>query len=210
MDTSRTSPRSLRTTPAFRLPLLASVALVSSLALGGCTSNSSGPETTSEAPATFKPGPVTEFVPPPAELQKAVACPASTDDLPTNSDMDYPKEPRGSVPEGFVVEKVFICRTADLESATKPGVKQEELQGDFAPLLKALAVPSDRAEGNQAVCNAILEMMPIVWLVNTNGDAVDAALPTTECRQASAKPDTHKAIDALTVANTTIVQGTGK
>jgi len=202
----------LRTTPAFRLPLLATLALVSTLALGGCTGGGSAPETTSEAPATFEPAPVTEFVPPPAELQNSVACPASTDDLPTNADIDYPKEPRGSIPKGFVVEKVFICRSdmADVNSDTKLVVKQEELTGDFAPLLKALAVPSDRAEGNQVVCPAILEMMPVLWLVNANGEAIDVALPTTQCRQASGKPDTQKAIDGLTVASTTIVPGSGK
>ncbi|WP_146233418.1 hypothetical protein [Arthrobacter psychrolactophilus] len=201
------TPYLKRTTPAFRLTLLTSVALASSFALGGCTSAGPEPSQTLEA-AT-----VTEFVPKPAVPQKGIECPASLDDLPSNADTNYPSEPRGSVPEGFVTEKVFICRSdmADVDGLTKLVIKQEELQGDFAPLLAALAVPSDRAgDDGQLVCNAILETFPILWLVNANGDAIDAALPTTRCRQASGKPETQQAIDALTVARTAIVQGSGK
>ncbi|PYH00072.1 hypothetical protein CVV67_11540 [Arthrobacter stackebrandtii] len=190
----------IRTTPAFRLPLLASVALVSALALGGCTSGGPAPATTLEAPT------VTQLVPEPAVLQKGVECPSSLDDFPSNADTGYPATPRGSVPAGFVPDQVFICRP-DLVTGV---MQQEELKGDFAPLLAALAVPSDRAEGDGVACTMILEIIPVLWLVNAEGGAVDAAWPTTECRQASGKPDTQKAIDGLTVAGTTVVPGSGK
>ncbi|AIY03928.1 MULTISPECIES: hypothetical protein [Arthrobacter] len=195
-----------RTTPAFRLPLLACLALVPSAALGGCTAAEPAPSPTLEAPT------ITAFVPVPATLQKGIECPVSLDDFPSNSDISYPAKPRGSVPADFVVEKVFLCRSdmAEVDGTTKQVVQQQELHGDFAPLLAALAVPSDRADGEQVACRAVLETIPVLWLVNADGEALDAAWPTTECRQASGKPDTQKAIDALTVVDTKVVPGSGQ
>lgn len=150
------------------------------------------------------------FLPEPARVQKTIACPVSWDDLPSNADTTYPAEPRGSVPAGFVPEKVVICRP---EVSTVPGtqnaIKQEELHGNFAPLLKALAVSSDRAEGHYA-CTSILEYIPVLWLVDSDGGAIDVAWPTTECRQASGKPDTQKAVDALNVVESKVVPGSGQ
>lgn len=189
------------TTPVPRLALLACLALGSSAALGGCTAGDSEPSPTVDAPA------VTALVPKPAVLQKGIECPVSPDVFPSNADSSYPAEPRGSVPEGFVIEKVFLCRPdmTEVDGTTKFVVQQEELEGDFAPLLAALAVPSDRADEGQLVCPAILEMIPVLWLVNASGEAVDAALPTTECRQASGKPDTQKAIDALKIVDVKVI-----
>lgn len=195
-----------RATPAFRLPLLAAVALGSLFALGGCTTEAPAPPTTLEAPN------ITHFVPEPATLQTGIECPLSMGDFPNNSDTTYPSEPRGSIPAGFVVQKVFICFSdlAEVDGTTKQVVKQEELQGDFAPLLAALAMPSDRADGDRVACHAILETIPVLWLVNAEGGAVDAAWPTTECRQASGKPATQKAIDALKAVDSKVVPGSGQ
>ncbi|WP_449372416.1 hypothetical protein [Arthrobacter psychrolactophilus] len=183
------------TTPVPRLALLACLALASSFALGGCTAGDPEPSITLDAPT------VTALVPKPAILQKSIECPASPEDFPRNADTNYPAEPRGSVPADFVVEKVFLCRPdmTEIDGTAKLIAHQEELQGDFAPLLAALAVPSERADAGQLVCPAILETIPVLWLVNASGEAVDVALPTTECRQASGKPDTQKAIDALKI-----------
>lgn len=197
------SLRSSCTTPASRLALFACLALASSAALGGCTLADPAPA----PPLGY--ATVSSFLPEPAVVQKGIDCPVSLDDFPSNSDTDYPSTPRGSVPNGFVTEKVFICRPGVSEIPGTPNViAQEELQGDFAPLLAALAVPSERAEGGFA-CTSVLEYIPVLWLVNASGEAVDAAWPTTECRQASGKPDTQKAIDALSVVDTQTATGAG-
>lgn len=181
------------TTPASRLALLAALALVTSAALGGCTADGPPP---SHTLGDIK---VTQFVPEPATVQENMACPVSWDDFPSNAHTDYPASPRGSVPAGFVTDKVFMCHAGIAND-----IQLQELQGDFTPLLDALAVPSDRADG-QFACPSVLEHIPVLWLVNAEGGAVDAAWPTTRCRQASGKPETQKAVDALTSGQTTVI-----
>ncbi len=71
---------------------------------------------------------------------------------------------------------MFICRSgsAEVNSTPKGVIQQEELQGDFAPLLKALAAPGDRAAEGQEICNAVLAYIPVLWLVNAGGATIDA------------------------------------
>ncbi len=131
---------------------------------------------------------------------------------PTVAGHDYPTEPRGSVPEGFVADRVFICRGGGLveeDGIKKQVIIQEEPTGDLGPLLAALAVPSDRGEG-EFFCTSDLERIPILWLVDAEGTAIDAAWPTTICHKASGKPETQKAVDALAVADSFAVSGSVK
>lgn len=164
------------------------------MALGGCSAEVPAPSPSMDD-AT-----VTDFVPGPAAVQEKIACPVSGEDFPSNAVTSYPTSPRGSVPAGFVTERVFIC----LPSSTTLTVEPEELQGDFAPLLAALVVQSDRADG-EYVCRAVLEYFPVLWLVNAEGGALDAAWPTTACRQGSGKPETQKATDALTLGQAKVM-----
>ena len=183
------SLRSRCTTPTSRLALLACLALaVGSLALTGCT--------------VFT-GKVTHYTPEPATVQDKVDCLLSMD----NSWPNGPETPpvstlMGSVPEGFVPDKVFVCRPGEetVNGKSTRLVQQEERVGDFTALLAALAVPSDRGEANVA-CPAMMELRLGLWLVNAAGDAVQVQWPTDTCGMTLGKPDTQKAIDALNVVN---------
>ena len=178
------------TTPAFRLALAACLALV----LGGCT---------------IYAGRVTHYSPAPAVVQSNVDCVRSIDESWPNGPESPPPSPAlaGSVPAGFMPEKVFICRPSGVSAngADMRLVQQEELAGDFTALLAALAEPSDRGEANVA-CPAMMELSLGLWLVNAAGDAVQITWPTDTCGMTFGKPATQKAIDALTVVDTRVIQ----
>ncbi len=177
--------------------LLACLALASSAALSGCT--------------VFT-GRVTEYVPAPAVLQPSVDCIASMANSPGYPPPASPSASSpganlsGSVPDGFVPETAFLCRLADVKVDGEPGLQfqQEELAGDFTPLLKALAVPSNRGDEN-TMCTLELEIVPILWLVNADGNAIQATWPTDVCGKTRGKPDTQKALDGLKDVQTQVL-----
>ena len=187
-------------TPAFRLALLACLAPACCLALvlGGCT---------------LYTGRVTHYTPAPAVVQEKVDCVRSIDDSWPNGPESPSPAPAlaGSVPAGFIPEKVFICRPADVtvNGADMRQVQQEELAGDFTPLLAALAEPSDRGEANVA-CPAMMELRLGLWLVNAAGNAVQITWPTDTCGMTFGKPATQMAVDALQVVDTTVIQVPGQ
>lgn len=182
-----------RTTPACRLALLACLApalsalVLGALVLAGCNVS------------TAK---VMQYHPDPAVVQQTVDCPASISGFPGYVPTASPSSLAGSVPEGFVPEQVFICRTGDSEVAGEHKVlfQQEQLAGDFAPLLAALAEPSDRQSGAD-LCTADLELIPGLWLVNAADETVQVTWPLDSCRKTRGKPDTQKAINALNVVD---------
>lgn len=185
--------RSRSTTPASRLALLACIALMLSLVLAGCT---------------IYTGKVTHYTPSPAGVQQRVDCLLSMDASWPNGP-ETPQSPStlmGSVPDGFVPDKVFICRPAEVavDGVSARQVQQEELAGDFTALLAALAVPSDKGEAN-TVCAAMMELRLGLWLVNAAGDAVQVAWPTDTCGMTLGKPDTQKAIDALKIVDVKVI-----
>ncbi|WP_425863507.1 hypothetical protein [Arthrobacter sp. TWP1-1] len=180
------------TTPACRLALLSSLALVlGALVLGGCS---------------MSPGKVSHYTPAPAALQEKVDClaPPEWND---GSEASLPaSDVRGSVPEGFVPVLVVRCQQDFLEQAgvhTRV-VRQEQLDGDYSALLAALTQPSDRANGDLA-CTADAEVLPALWLVNADGQAIHVVWPLDACSKARGKPDTATALEALTVAEATII-----
>lgn len=181
-----------RTTPACRLVLLTSLALMlGAPVLGGCS---------------MFPGTVSHYTPAPAALQEKVDClaPPEWND---GSEASLPaSDLRGSVPEGFVPVRVVRCQQDFLEQAGVHSrvVRQEQLEGDYSALLAALAQPSDRANGNMA-CTADAEILPALWLVNADGQAIHVVWPSDACGKARGKPDTAKALAALTVGEATII-----
>ncbi len=158
-------------------------------------------------------GCTTHYTPSTAVVQTAVDCPSSLQDYPGYTPTSTPTNLMGSVPEGFVPEKVFICRMAavapDSDDSWPFQFQQEELAGDFGPLLAALAVPSDTPGGN-VVCTADLELLPGLWLVNAAGGAINTAWPVDKCGKSRGKPDTQKAIDALRIVDVQAVTFAGQ
>jgi len=90
----------------------------------------------------------------------------------TSAHPDAPKP--GMVPTGFEPVAAYRCTfrgSVDNSEGRWSAVTVETLEGDFDPLLKALAAVNDRTVPNQ-VCSADIEFVPELWLENANGDAL--------------------------------------
>jgi hypothetical protein len=59
-------------------------------------------------------------------------------------------------------------------------VQVTELRGDLGPLLDQLARPSEAPRANEA-CMAMMEIRPVVYLVDAAGSAIRAQWPSTSC-----------------------------
>ncbi|PYI65639.1 hypothetical protein CVV68_17330 [Arthrobacter livingstonensis] len=195
-----------RTTPDARLALLACLALcLGAAGLAGCAASPSYPPAPSlSPPAINSPGILTHYTPNPAALQDSANCPANASWL-LHGDQPAAavKDLMGSVPAGFVPVAVVECNrgpvpTSAGASPVQPTIVEDHLSGDYAPLLAALAVSSDRQDGVN--CTAQLEVTPDLWLVNAAGKAVHVIWPTDACT--FSKPGVAKALAALHVAST--------
>lgn len=135
------------------------------------------------------------YLPESAALQSAVDCSAATgNEAPGPAPVAASK---GRVPDGFEPLEVVRC-TPDSIIAT---VTQAHLSGDYAPLLAALAKPSER-EG-PASCLDYGEILPAIWLVNSAGQAVIVQWPMDSCNHSL--PGTSEALRALTVTDSITV-----
>ena len=130
-----------------------------------------------------------QYLPEPAVLQSAVDCSRATGWEPATAEAAGLL--KGRVPDGFVPVHVVTC-TPDSIIGT---VTQARLSGDYAPLLAALANPSDR--GGPASCLDYGEILPAIWLVNSAGQAVIIQWPMDSCSHSL--PGTIEALRALTV-----------
>lgn len=198
-----------RTTPAGRLALLACLALgLGAAGLAGCAA---GPAPEAKPTADFPtfdmptPGPITHYTLAPAALQSKVDCLANSSWL-LHGESPAPAvaDLMGGVPQGFVPVDVVECRRNDASATTAatpspPTIRERHFSGDYAPLIAALAVPSDRQTG--IACEAMLEVTPDLWLVDSARRAVHVTWPKTACN--FSKPGVQKALDGLAVASTT-------
>jgi len=186
-----TCPRlhSRRTTPGTHLALLACLALgLLAGGLAGCN--------------VLLPGRVTHYTPGPAAIQDKVDCTVPSEWRPGYGPTAHAAQLMGSVPPGFITVGVVECSLAfPREAATaksspaRSTIEERHLSGNFAPLLAALAEPSDRQSG--IACTADGEIVPSLWLVNAAGKAVHVAWPVDACGKASGKPATAKALAGL-------------
>ncbi|WP_427017051.1 hypothetical protein ACQCSX_20555 [Pseudarthrobacter sp. P1] len=174
-----------------RRAVLPTLALASSHALAGCQ---------------FLPWTVEHYLPAPAVVRDRVDSVASARFAvsPPNA-TGSPAPEGGSVPEGFAPAAAVLCSTAgglvDGPGGKGRAVVEERLSGDLAPLLAALAEPSDRARPDQS-CTADLEIVPTLWLVDARRRAIIAEWPTTGCGKT--KPGVHQALAGMaTVQSTT-------
>ena len=168
------------------LAFRATAVMVAALLLSGCSSPHPllQPET---------------YLPEPATLQDAVRCSTSTDWEPAATNPAALL--KGRVPDRFIPVDIVRC---SLDSATAD-VTEDHLSGDYAPLLAALAVPSER--GGPMSCLDYGETLPGIWLINATGQAVNIQWPMDSCDHS--KPDTAKALAALTVTSSTPVPKEG-
>lgn len=130
-----------------------------------------------------------QFLPEPAKLQSAVDCSTATGWEPVST---APASVlKGSIPDGFVTVEVVRCTPDPVTQA----VTEDHLAGNYAQLLAALAEPTERGPGN---CADYGEILPAIWLVNAQGQAVNIQWPMDSCSHS--KPATFTALSALTVA----------
>ncbi|TFD61660.1 hypothetical protein E3T39_06385 [Cryobacterium suzukii] len=115
----------------------------------------------------------------------------------------HPDAPEpGRVPADFEPVSAYLCTfygSVDDDQGRWAAVTVETRNGDFGPLLSALAEPSDQAGLNQA-CTADMELVPELWLENATGDAMRAAWPRTACGKT--KRATSTALDQLELTDT--------
>jgi len=152
---------------------------------------------------------LTHFTPAPAALQDKVDCLANADWLlhgePTPAAV---AGLMGSLPHDFVPVDVVECRQyfaipTNTTTPTVPAIVETHFSGDFAPLLAALALPSDSGEEN-VNCTAQLEITPDLWLVNSDGKAVHVLWPKDAC--GFSKPGVAAALDNLTISSSTTLK----
>lgn len=137
------------------------------------------------------------YLPEPAVLQPAAICSTT---WPESAGAQATATSKGRVPDGFVPVDVVRC-TPDFATGT---VSEDHLSGDYAPLLEALAVPSER--GGSRSCLDYADVAPELWLVNANGQAINVTWPLDNCEHL--KPATAKALDALALRESRTVSQT--
>lgn len=188
--TSMSFIRPRGTTPACRLALLACLAPMIALTLGGCG---------------LLPGGLSTYTPGAAAIQDSLDCPGSTVGWlperasPPASDVSA-SALEGSVPEGFVPVQVVRCSTLvkDPTGDYTVVLLEEHLEGDYSQLLAALAQPSDK--GGSGPCTADMEVIPPLWMVDSKGRAIQLAWPVDACGKTRGKPGTGKTLAELSVA----------
>lgn len=168
-------------------------ALLLLLLLTACTSQDQ------PGPAHYQPGP--------AAVQDSAHCSTAVDA--ESAPSEQAAQGRGRVPEGFVTVDAVLCTWSQGASsptattAVKPIVTKEHLSGDYTALLRALAEPSDRAQN--VSCLDYAELVPELWLVNASGKAINVQWSLDGCEHS--KPDTARALAALTVTKSTTLPG---
>lgn len=107
---------------------------------------------------------------------------------------------------GHVVGDVDMIehRDAPLPSPPPSSVTVERVErvGDLDRLLAALAQPSDEP-GPDTLCPAVLELRPVIFLIDGTDRAVRVAWPTTEC--GSVVPGALEALAAVPEVDRTVV-----
>jgi hypothetical protein len=151
------------------------------------------------------PGRVTHYTPGAAAIQDKADCTVPSEWRPGYGPTAPAAQLMGSVPPGFVPVDVVECTfdfsvPASTATPGPPRMVERHLSGDFAPLLAALAQPSDRQDG--IACTADGEIVPSLWLVNALGKAVHVAWPVDACGKTRGKPDTAKALAGLKAVST--------
>jgi hypothetical protein len=141
---------------------------------------------------------------PEAELVEVVDCTTARHDLAPGTPSAPPPPAAGSMPEAFVPVEAIRCdalmATVEDEEGLWSAVTEERLAGDMDALVDALAQPSDQPRANQA-CTADMELVPDLWLVDAQGQAMRAAWPTNSCGKT--KPGVREILGGMDVVEST-------
>ncbi|WP_146233419.1 hypothetical protein [Arthrobacter psychrolactophilus] len=140
-----------------------------------------------------------QYLPEAASLQSAVVC-SPTQGL-GNPSTGAAADKKGRVPDGFIPVDAVRC-VPDTKGAV---VSEERLSGDYAPLLKALAIPSER--GGEMNCLDYADTPLELWLINAQGQAINVTWPTDNCEHLM--PATATALEALSVRESKLITATG-
>ncbi|PVZ93809.1 hypothetical protein DDQ50_08450 [Amnibacterium flavum] len=104
----------------------------------------------------------------------------------------------GAVPDGFPATQAILCTGemgTEIDGEMWSAVRETRYDGDLEPLISALAVASDAP--TDGPCTADYEIVPELWLVTEEGEALRAAWPVDACGKT--KPGVRAALDGLDV-----------
>lgn len=143
----------------------------------------------------------------PAPVEDSYDCLANAM-LSNGPDPSNPALTKGSVPEGFVPVEAVECSLdfgslSPTSGPVRQRIREDHLSGDLAPLLAALAEPSDR--GGDWPCTADMQIVPDLWLVDAAGKAIHVYWPLDGCNKT--KPGTSQALAALNLRETLFLDG---
>lgn len=163
---------------------------------------------TSSKSIDFRPSDAVDPVtPPPARILAGANCMTTAHWYEGNGLADPSAKDMGGIPEGFVPVSAVECTAFGSNVTDARGtwrtITQKRLSGDLAPLVKALHTPSDKAVG-RLVCEASLEIIPDLWLVDAAGGAIHVQWPLTACQKS--KPGTKELLAQLHVTETTVLK----
>ncbi|NVM99383.1 hypothetical protein [Arthrobacter sp. SDTb3-6] len=165
------------------------------------------PVSSSKTIDTRPSGAVEQFTPPPARVLAGADCLTTARWYEGNGTADPSAKDMGSIPAGFEPAAAVECTAFGPNATDARGtwrtITQKRFTGDLAPLVKVLRSPSDRAPG-KLVCEANLEIIADLWLVDAGGRAVHVQWPLTACGKAKEGP--KEALARLTVVQTTVLK----
>lgn len=143
-----------------------------------------------------------QFTPAPAKVLGKVDCTTTAHWFESDSPTSAASADMGSVPAGFAPIYAVKCQpnrndSTDPLTAVKT-ITEQKLSGNMEPLVAALSMPSDKASAGQP-CEAMLQIIPDLWLVDATGRAIHVTWPQTACN--FAKPETEQALAELRIEN---------
>ena len=150
---------------------------------------------------------VEPVTPPPARILAGANCMTTAHWYEGNGLVDPSAKDMGGIPDGFVPVSAVECTAFGSNVTDARGtwrtITQKRLTGDLTPLVKAFRGPSYKAVG-KLVCEASLEIIPDVWLVDAAGRAIHVQWPLTACRKS--QPGTKELLARLHVTETTVLK----
>lgn len=142
------------------------------------------PVSSSTSIDTRPPDAVEQITPAPARVLPGVDCMTTAHWYEGNGVEDPSAKDMGSIPEDFIPVSMVECtafgdNVTDAQGTWRT-IVQRQYSGDMVSVVKTLRSPSERALG-KLVCEASLEVLPDLWLVDAAGKAVHVDWPLTAC-----------------------------
>lgn len=153
------------------------------------------------------PDAVESFTPTPARILAGANCMTTAHWYEGDGLADPSAKDMGSIPEGFDPVSAVECTAFGENFTDAKGtwrtITEKRLTGDMAVLVKTLRETSDKAVG-PLVCEASLEIIPDLWLVDAEGKAIHVQWPQTACHKS--KPGTKEMLARMHVVKTKVLK----